>query len=85
MKKSNKRLSEFSKQLTEAINGELEGGFAVILSPTFNTLVLGGNEANNCSGGNCVVGCGTNSAAGCGGTVNSVAGCGVKNTEMTHM
>ncbi|MCZ4223999.1 hypothetical protein [Pedobacter rhodius] len=81
MKKNESKLAQFSKQLEELTNGQLDGGFAVILSPTFNSIIIGGNEGdntNNCNGGNCIVGCGTNTAAGCGGTVNSVAGCGVK-------
>lgn len=67
-------LSRLAEKLQEQ-DGKLNGGFAVLLSVE-NALVLGGEETNNCNGGNCVTGCGTNSVAGCGGTVNNVAGCG---------
>lgn len=76
MKKEKLSLSSFAQKLQER-DGKLNGGFAVLLSAD-NVIVIGGEEANNCNGGNCVTGCGTNSVAGCGGTVNNVAGCGVK-------
>lgn len=79
MKKSENKLSKFSEKLKEANNGTLEGGFVIVLPNHLNETIIGGNsEANNCSGGNCVTGCGTNVERGCGGTVNTVAGCGVK-------
>ena len=74
MKKEKFSLSEFAQKLQEQ-DGKLNGGFAVLV-PAENAMVLGGEETNNCNGGNCVQGCGTNSVAGCGGTVNNVAGCG---------
>ncbi|HYE53916.1 MAG TPA: hypothetical protein VD996_03705 [Chitinophagaceae bacterium] len=78
MKQDKLSLSRFAEKLQEQ-DGKLNGGFAVLL-PAENAAVLGGEETNNCNGGNCVTGCGTNSVAGCGGQVNNVAGCG-KATE----
>jgi hypothetical protein len=75
MKKDKLSLASLAQKLQEQ-DGKLNGGFAIILSAD-NAMVIGGSEeANNCNGGNCVQGCGTNSVAGCGGTVNNVAGCG---------
>jgi hypothetical protein len=74
MKKSNK-LSEFAKQIKENAQGKLEGGFSVINSIE-NAMIIGGDNTNNCNGGNCVAGCKTNTVAGCGGGTNVVPGCG---------
>ncbi len=74
MKNEKFSIAKFARQLQEQ-DGKMNGGFAVLLSAE-NALVLGGDETNNCNGGNCVQGCGTNSVAGCGGTVNNVVGCG---------
>ena len=78
MKKKN--LSDILKKIEEGQNGKLSGGFGVILSTIDVAQVLGGEETNNCLGGNCVANCGANAAAGCGGNVNSAPGCGVKST-----
>jgi hypothetical protein len=76
MKKKN--LSDILKKMEESPDGKLNGGFGVILSTISNAQVLGGEETNNCLGGNCVANCGANAAAGCGGNVNAAPGCGVK-------
>ena len=47
-------------------------------------LIIGGEETNNCNGGNCAAGCGLNTATGCGGHVNTVAGCGTKETLASY-
>lgn len=73
-----KKLSDILKKIGESPGGKLDGGFGVILSTLSNAKVLGGEETNNCLGGNCVEACGANAARGCGGTVNSAPGCGVK-------
>lgn len=78
MKKKN--LNDILRKVEESADGKLEGGFGVILSVISNAQVLGGEETNNCLGGNCVANCGANAAAGCGGNVNSAPGCGVKQT-----
>lgn len=77
-----RKLSDILKKLEENPDGKLSGGFGVVLSTAANAAVLGGQETNNCLGGNCVEGCGANAARGCGGTVNSAAGCGVKTVSM---
>ena len=82
MKKEKLSLSRFAAQLQEQ-EGKLNGGFAIILDAQ-NAVVLGGEETNNCNGGNCVTGCGTNSVAGCGGTVNNVAGCGKQTLSASY-
>jgi len=79
MKKN--KLSDILKKVEEGQNGKLEGGFGVILSTIAVSKVLGGEETNNCLGGNCVQSCGANSVPGCGGTTNSAPGCGVKTAE----
>jgi hypothetical protein len=77
MKKDKLSLASFAQKLQEQ-DGRLQGGFAIILSAE-NVLVIGGSEeANNCHGGNCVSGCGSNLEAGCGHNTNTVAGCGSK-------
>jgi len=71
-----KKLSELAKLLQQNDDGTLKGGFSII-SAVQNSLIIGGEESNNCSGGNCVQGCGvTNNYAGCGGALNFSAGCG---------
>ncbi len=63
-------------QLAELIGGSLAGGFSII--ETGHLLVaFGGDETNNCKGGNCVAGCTEiNNVPACGGALNVVAGCG---------
>lgn len=78
-----KKLSDILKKIEEGPGGKLGGGFGVILSTLSNAQVLGGEETNNCLGGNCVEGCGANAARGCGGTVNSAPGCGVKTASLS--
>ncbi|HYE53914.1 MAG TPA: hypothetical protein VD996_03695 [Chitinophagaceae bacterium] len=75
-----KKLSDILQKIEEGPDGTLDGGFGVILSTIAAAKVLGGEETNNCLGGNCVKDCGANVAAGCGGSVNSAPGCGVKET-----
>ena len=82
MKKEKLSLAKFANQLQEQ-NGKLDGGFSVLL-PAENAAVLGGEETNNCNGGNCVTGCGSNNVAGCGGQVNKVAGCGGSTLEGSY-
>ncbi|MCZ4223998.1 hypothetical protein [Pedobacter rhodius] len=67
-------------KLRETLEGKLTGGFSII-QPIHNKSIIGGNEeSNNCSGSNCVEGCGSNLSAGCGHNQNTVAGCGtIKN------
>jgi len=77
MEKHKKSLADFAKLIQENSDGTLAGGFTII-NAVQNNLIIGGEEANNCDGGNCVAGCAQNNVAGCGGTVNSVPGCGVK-------
>ena len=75
MKKEKLSLASLAQKLQEQ-DGKLNGGFAIILFAD-NAVVIGGSEeANNCHGGNCVQGCGTNLTAGCGANTNTVAGCG---------
>jgi hypothetical protein len=57
MNRNKKNLSEFVLKFQENESGKLEGGF-VIITPDANNSVIGGSETNNCSGGNCVQGCG---------------------------
>ncbi len=66
-------------QKLESSLGTLTGGF-IVLQSSENLALLGGEETNNCRGGNCVQGCGTNLEAGCGANTNTVAGCGTKPT-----
>ncbi len=75
----NKKLKHVKvNSLRELKSGLLSGGFETI-STSHLLVAFGGDETNNCEGGNCVAGCGaTNTVAGCGGTVNKIAGCGVK-------
>jgi len=74
-----KKLGDFLRKMEESPDGKLDGGFGVILSTISAASVFAGQEdTNNCLGGNCVEGCGANAARGCGGTVNSAPGCGVK-------
>jgi len=75
MKKERKSLADFAKMIQENNDGTLAGGFTVI-NAVQNSLIIGGEEANNCAGGNCVAGCANNSVPGCGGTVNTSPGCG---------
>jgi hypothetical protein len=75
MKNFNNQLSKLAKLIQENQDGSLEGGFA-ILSISENVFVLGGEDTNNCKGGNCVKGCGENTVQGCGGSINAVPGCG---------
>jgi len=63
--------------MLELTSGTFSGGF-MVLDSTENANLLGGEETNNCNGGNCVSGCGSNLSAGCGHTTNTVAGCGTK-------
>ena len=66
-------------QSLELSAGIFSGGF-IILDASENANLLGGEETNNCQGGNCVSGCGSNLAAQCGHNTNTVAGCGTKQT-----
>ena len=50
MKKN--KLSDILKKIGEGQDGKLEGGFGVILSTIAVAKVLGGEETNNCLGGN---------------------------------
>lgn len=68
------------QQLQDGDQGKLEGGFVLLVSHVDAAVIIGGEETNNCNGGNCASGCGLNTATGCGGQVNTVAGCGTKNT-----
>jgi len=77
------KLSDILKKIEESPDGKLNGGFGIILSTLANAKVLGGEETNNCLGGNCVANCGANDARGCGGTVNSAPGCGVKTAALS--
>jgi hypothetical protein len=74
-KLNKKKLAEFAKHLSEQQDGLLEGGFKII-SFENNSLFLGGDQTNNCNGGNCVQGCGQNTVSGCGGKTNTVPHCG---------
>jgi hypothetical protein len=57
-------------QILESENGRISGGFQLI-RPLDNLAIIGGDEANNCNGGNCVTGCGSpNKVPGCGITTN---------------
>lgn len=77
MKKKNSKSPQFL-QVQILTNGKLEGGFEAI-SIHHQAKIIGGETTNNCYGANCIDGCGpTNSTPGCGGVVNTVAGCGVK-------
>lgn len=66
-------------QNLELSSGMFTGGF-IVLDASENANLLGGEETNNCQGGNCVSGCGSNLAPQCGHNTNTVAGCGTKNT-----
>ena len=66
-------------QMQESSFGTLTGGF-IVLDASENANLLGGEETNNCQGGNCVSGCGSNLVAQCGHNTNTVAGCGTKQT-----
>ncbi|HYE53915.1 MAG TPA: hypothetical protein VD996_03700 [Chitinophagaceae bacterium] len=66
-------------QMLVMSSGMFTGGF-VVLDTSENANLLGGEETNNCQGGNCVSGCGSNLAAQCGHNTNTVAGCGTKET-----
>jgi len=78
---TNKEMLKSKFQITESSFGTLAGGFA-LLTTQENTQILGGEESNNCRGGNCVDGCGTNLVAGCGANTNTVAGCGTKQAAL---
>ncbi len=66
-------------KIADLTDGKFAGGFEII-SASSMLIAFGGDETNNCDGGNCAAGCAqTNTKEGCGGTVNAVAGCGVKN------
>ena len=84
MKDPSKKLRTIVQQLQEGEHGRLEGGFIVVLNHIEAAVLIGGEETNNCNGGNCAAGCGLNTATGCGGTVNSVAGCGTKNALSSY-
>ena len=71
------------QQLQEGGSGKLEGGFMLLLNRLDAAIIIGGEETNNCNGGNCATGCGLNTAQGCGGTVNSVKGCGTRAFELS--
>jgi hypothetical protein len=73
--KKNKNLKEFARQIQENNEGKLEGGFTIITAIE-NAVIIGGDVANNCNGGNCVSGCTTNIVKGCGGGTNAVPHCG---------
>lgn len=77
------KLRMLVQQLQSGEHGKLQGGFAVLLSNVDAAIIIGGEETNNCNGGNCAAGCGLNTATGCGGQVNTVAGCGTKGTMAT--
>ena len=81
MKDPSKQLRILVQQLQDGKHGNLEGGFMLVLNHVETAVLIGGSEeANNCNGGNCAAGCGLNTATGCGGTVNSVRGCGTQLT-----
>lgn len=82
MKDPSKKLRMLMQKLQDGKRGQLEGGFVLLLSHIENAIIMGGEETNNCNGGNCAAGCGLNTATGCGGTVNSVSGCGVKQAAL---
>jgi hypothetical protein len=75
MKGLQKKLSAFATKVQDGPAGTLESGF-LVLSINNNTLILGGEDTNNCNGGNCVKGCGQNDVQGCGDPTNQVRGCG---------
>jgi hypothetical protein len=63
MKNDNQKISlENFEALTEESNGTLINGFSEAFESSNDTLIGGWNliscTANNCSGGNCVTGCG---------------------------
>lgn len=77
---TNKQKLKSGLPLAESSFGKLTGGF-FILDASENANLLGGSEeTNNCHGGNCVSGCGSNLSAQCGHNTNTVAGCGSKQT-----
>ncbi len=78
MKDPSNKLRMLVQKLQDGDSGGLKGGFMLLLSQIETAVLIGGDETNNCNGGNCAIGCGLNTATGCGGTVNSVAGCGTK-------
>ncbi len=64
--------------LKQTVQGNFEGGFAAIKTSHL-LIAFGGDETNNCNGGNCAAGCDggiKNDRIGCGGSLNVVAGCG---------
>ncbi|MCZ4223997.1 hypothetical protein [Pedobacter rhodius] len=79
MKNTNQKSLKAITEMVLDTDGKLQGGFTV-MSYEANNMILGGEGegANNCLGGNCVQGCGTNDAKACGGTINTAPGCGVK-------
>ena len=81
MKDPSKKLAMLMQKLQDGKQGKLEGGFVLLLNIE-NAIIMGGEETNNCNGGNCAAGCGLNTAMGCGGTLNTVAGCGTKQAAM---
>ena len=75
---SNKQKIKTALHLVESSPGTLSGGFVFLQFSETEKLFAGSEDANNCHGGNCVTGCGTNLSAGCGANTNTVAGCGSK-------
>jgi len=71
------KLRKLVDALQEGEHGKLKGGFLLLMTHDA-AMLIGGEETNNCNGGNCAAGCGLNTAQGCGGNVNTVAGCGTK-------
>jgi hypothetical protein len=84
MKDPSKKIRKLVEKLQDGKQGKLEGGFLLLLNNVQAVAIIGGSEeTNNCNGGNCATGCGLNTATGCGGTVNSVRGCGTLAAQLS--
>ena len=56
------------EEISENQENQLTGGFSTVVTSHLEVLTF--DNTNNCQGGNCVKGCGSNDAC------NTVAGCG---------